>query len=309
MLQIKYQHIFSLFRKYTLKINRFIYRLVFLINEVIRMKIRDEDIQIFFKKHVITTYEQFSKEFSISSVWARQVLRSKVISSINFNGKYITQIEDKKFDDFGIIKINDIIFSKHGSIKQTLLYLIKTYDKINSKKIYSILRINPSQQLTILLKQEQIFAKKEGRTYKYSIHFVPQKTTEKIDFDIRSLDEKDIVLRNLEIIRQVKSGKKKTDIAKIFKITPETVYNICKKFDMGKTKGLVRARKQKTTKISSSIQAAIITEAVKHPEKSPGEIKKSLQHIKSVSLKTITKTVDGVKDSIKLKKKLLLEIQ
>ena len=272
-------------------------------------KVTDKQIKEYFKKNEYSSYKDFSKEFNITERGARYMLNGLVVSSINLKGKYITLIEGKKFNKYGIIKIDKIIFSKHGTIRATILYLVKTYDKINSSSIYSILGINPSQQLTILLKKEQIFSKKQGRTYLYSVHPFSPQVVEKKAFSIQSLDEGDQVLRDLEIVRQVKSGKKKTDVAKDFKIVSETVANICERFEQGQTKALIKKRESKPYKITHAIESAVITEIVKNPEKRPEEIKESISKIKNVSVKSITRIIKKVKHFIQPQKKLVLEIQ
>lgn len=272
------------------------------------MAITQKDIRAYFKKHKTSTYQDFSKEFGISSVWARQVLRGKVSSSLNFNGRYITLIEGKKFDKYGIIKIDKIIFSKHGSIRATILYLVKTYDKINSGSIYSILGINPGQQLTILLRKNQIFARKQGRTYLYSIEPFKTEIVKEKEFDISSLKEGDKILRDLEIIKETKENKK-TEVAKKYDISIDTVRNIEERFNRDGVKGLIHTRKSKTINISSAKEAAIVTELATNPEKTSKEIKKSLNELKSVSLKAINETIKKVKPLIEPKKKILMEIQ
>ena len=80
-----------------------------------------------------------------------------------------------------------------------------------------------------------------------------------------SLKKEAKFLRQLEIIKRLDEGKSKEDLALLFKVTTKTIGNIKKRFDEKGIEGLIhtRSNKYETIKISTSEQAAIITEVVK----------------------------------------------
>ena len=141
----------------------------------------------------------------------------------------------------------------------------------------------------------------------YSTNPFEDKIIVKEKFDITSLKEGDKLLKDLQIINEI-NYQKKIDVARKFNIDPKTINDIKKRFEIGGARGLIHTRRPNTTKISSSVQAAIFTEAIKYPLKSAKEIKTTLNQFKSVSLKKIESVIDKVKD-IKPQKKIILEIQ
>ena len=272
------------------------------------VKITFSQVEEYFKKHKYSTYANLANEFNVCEELIRKKFKNEIISSLNHKSKHIAYKNNLFFDSNGLTKIDNIIFSKYRDIKSSVLNIIKSNKQILSEKLYGFFSFNIRQQVSQLIKSENIFVKREGKHSLYSITPFDDKIIVKEQFEITSLRENDKLLRDLEIIKETKE-KKNIDIARKFNLDPKTINDIKKRFEKRGAKGLIHTRKFETTKISSSTQAAIITDAIKHPEKSPKEIKESLNHIASVSLKTIKETMDKVKEHISSKKKLLLEIQ
>jgi len=272
------------------------------------VKIREEQIKDYFKKHKYSTYKEIAKKYNVTIELIRKKFRNQIVSSLNHKCKYIIYIPNHTFDQYNLIKIKGVLFSKFGNIKDTLVQIIKLNDCISSKKLYRIMGFNVRTQISQLTKKRKIFTKNQGNHSLYSLQPLREEVVKEKEFDIASLKQNDKVLRDLQIIKELKELKK-TEVANKHNITPETVRNIEERFKKESVKGLIHIRKPKTVKISSSTQAAIITEAIQHPEKTPKEIKESVQQIKSVSLKTIEKTINKVKDYSHSKKNLLLEIK
>ena len=126
---------------------------------------------------------------------------------------------------------------------------------------------------------------------------------------LTSLKENDKTLRNLQILKELESGKRKSDLAKKYDITTKTINNIKERFEKDGLKGLIHTREddKEIIKISSPEQAAIVTDLIQNPNKDSKEIKNSLG-IKT-SIKKIENIINPIKDLLKLKKKLLLEIE
>ncbi len=116
------------------------------------------------------------------------------------------------------------------------------------------------------------------------------------------------MLRQIEIIRELEAGKNKSDIALIYEVSVKTVENIKKRYSERGIQGLIHNRKSnvETVKVSTPEQAAIITDIVQHPDKTVKEIKKDLGVQAPISV--IKKLISPVLNHLKLKKKIILEI-
>ncbi len=270
------------------------------------VKITKQQIKDYFKKHNYSTYADVAKEFNVCHELIRKKFKNEIISSLNYKSKYIAYKDNLSFDSNNLTKLNTIVFSKQRDIKSTVFNIVKTNDLISSEKLYNLFEFNVRQQVSQLIKTRKIFIKKQAKHSLYSINPFEDKIIVKEKFDITSLKEGDKLLKDLQIINEIKY-QKKIDVARKFNINPKTINDIKKRFEIGGARGLIHTRRPNTTKISSSVQAAIITEAVKHPEKSPKEIKKSVN--KPISLKVIIDTLEKIKNSIEPQKKLLLEVQ
>ena len=117
------------------------------------------------------------------------------------------------------------------------------------------------------------------------------------------------MLRQIEIIRELDKGKNKTDIAVIYEVSVKTVENIKKRYSKNGMRGLIHTRSSniETIKVSTPEQAAIITDIVQHPNKSAKEIKDTVASKFTIS--AIKKLISPITKHLKLKKKILLEIE
>lgn len=123
------------------------------------------------------------------------------------------------------------------------------------------------------------------------------------------LKKEDKNLTRIEIIKQLDVGKSKKDIAKIYNVSVKTISNIEKRFEKDGIKGLIHTRESniETVKVSTPEQAAIITDIVQHPTKSAKEIKDAAKT--NITISAIKKLISPVIEQLKLKKKIVLEIQ
>ena len=186
--------------------------------------------------------------------------------------------------------------------------MIKTKDRISSKEIYALFGFNIRPQVSQLINDRKIFTKKQGKHSIYSLDPLQEEIIREKEFDIRSLKEGDKILRDLEIVKEIKESKK-TDIAKKHNISVKTITHIEKRFHSHGAKGLIHTRKPKTLEISSTKEAAIIAETIQHPEKTAKEIKATLRQLKSVTIKAIGATIKKVQKFAEPQKKILLEIK
>lgn len=100
-------------------------------------------IDTFSKKKVLTINELKTLiPLSIRTIYTR-LKDWNVINSYNKNGKYYTLTTIAKFDSYGLWHYNDIHFSKHGNLKQTLIHLIKSSETgLSALKIGELMRMD-----------------------------------------------------------------------------------------------------------------------------------------------------------------------
>jgi transposase len=117
------------------------------------------------------------------------------------------------------------------------------------------------------------------------------------------------IIRNLEIIQKLFDGKNKEDLSILYEVDVKTINNIKSRFDEKGFKGLIHTRKSKfeTIKVSNSDQINTIYNTIKNPEKSFKELIGSENS--NLPLKEMKKIFKKVQESLKLKKKIFLEIQ
>lgn len=270
------------------------------------VKVNQKQIKNYFKKHKFTTYEEISRTFGVSDSLIRKKFGKYIISCLNNNGKLIIYAPHHIFDSNGFKRIKGFLFSKHNNIKSTLLSIIRLNDCISSKKLYALLGFNVRPQVSQLIKERKIFVKKKGIHSIYSINPLQDEIIKEKEFDITSLrKEEDKLLRHLQIIKEAREIKK-TQVAKKYNITVDTIRNIEERFNKDGIKGLIHTRKHKAIKISSPKQAAVIAEVVKYPNKSLKEIQESVNE--PIGLRKIGEIATEMKD-IQAQKKILLELQ
>lgn len=289
-----------------------------------------KEVLDYLHKNKIAKRSEVAKHFNTYPNFISQLLKGEIVL-FDLNSKKdkhftIAPRIDKEFDSDGLCSINNRIFSKHGKIKPTITHLVNSSEKgLRIKELNEMLKTDVRVYLRQLTKEGKIFrARVQKADISLSTNYEKRQSQIKNNKDeiimdactnklmptgINLLDETDPVLKDLEIIRQVKSGKQKTEVAKQFKITSKTVANICKRFNQGQTKALIKKREPKPYKITEAVESAIITEMVQNPSKTPEEIVTSIKKIKDISVKSAAKIMNKVKTFIKPKKKLILEIQ
>ena len=117
------------------------------------------------------------------------------------------------------------------------------------------------------------------------------------------------LIRNAQIIDRIIKGKSKEDLAYLYGVTKKTIENIWNKYSEHGSESLIHTRmsKDKIVDITSSEQAAIITDFVKNPTKDAKEIKKT-NNAKS-TIKDIKKMILPIAEALKLKKKIKLRVE
>lgn len=264
----------------------------------------EEEVVNFFKEHRVITWEQLTSRFGIT----RQALQRKIenhphLTSLNHNHGYLALRQSiGKTDQHGIWTYKGIVFSVHGNTAKTAVHLIHNGDRgLTATQLEQITSVKCRGILLKLLKQGKVTRIKEGFDYIYLSSKAevrraqlengglasqeplvearthrPSEEPEEIP-NLLDLGEDDYVLRRLEMVRRVRSGKSKAQVAREMDCTPETVRSTCRRFDEQGAKGLVITRKKPPHKMTESTKIEILIEKAKHPEWSSEKIGEALR--------------------------------
>jgi len=266
--------------------------------------VTEEEVVKFFKKHKVVTWEQLTSQFGIT----RQSLQKKIerrthLTSLNHNHRYLVLKECiGKVDQNGIWRHKGIVISIHGNTPRTLTHLIHaSHSGLSAKQLNEITSVNCKTILPKLIKRGGVSRIKEGHDYIYLSSepkvrqaqlenrglthiellvegYIPQQ--EEKPKEIQSfleLGEGDYLLQRLEIVRRVKSGKSKAQVARELGCTRNTVRKTYKTFEKSGAKGLVITREQRPHKMTESMERDILVMKAKYPAWSAEEIGKALR--------------------------------
>ena len=124
--------------------------------------------KMFYKTKVLTL-SQISKIHgcSIRTV-QRQFVELAVLRSYNNNSRYYTLPEIPKFNVHGIWRYRDILFSKYGSLRQTVKHMILTSENgLSGNEIGDNVNLLPRSFMHHFREMEGIFREKHGGVYIY----------------------------------------------------------------------------------------------------------------------------------------------
>lgn len=99
-----------------------------------------------FRQQKIITVEQLVQLFQCSVITVRRRLKKwKTYTSINKNGRYYTLPHIPVFDPNGLWRHQSVIFSKHGNLKQTIIWLTRqSQTGLSASEIAAIVDLSPS---------------------------------------------------------------------------------------------------------------------------------------------------------------------
>lgn len=266
--------------------------------------VSEEEVVAFFKKHCVVTWEQLTSYFGIT----RQALQRKIkghahLTSLNHNRHFLVLKQFiGKTNQHGIWSYRGIVFSIHGNTPQTVTRLIHNSEcGLSTKQLEEITSVKCWGILLKLLKEGKITRIREGFDY---IYLSSKPTVKRAQLENRGLasqellveaqtpitaekpkeihnllelGEGDYLLRRLEIVRRVKSGKSQAQVARELGCSPDTVRNTGKTFEKNGAKGLVITRKKRPYKMTENMEKKILIMKAKHPNLSPEKIGKSFR--------------------------------
>jgi len=96
-----------------------------------------------FKRNKVLTIEQLVELFESSVITVRRCLKKwKAHTSFNHNGRYYTLWGIPQFDSNGIWKYQTILFSQYGTLKQTIIELIRRSETgLSARQIAQVVEI------------------------------------------------------------------------------------------------------------------------------------------------------------------------
>lgn len=129
-----------------------------------------------FKKKKVLMIEELSELLGSSLITARRRLKQwKAHTSYNHNGRYYALPDVAKFDTHGLWRHQNILFSRHGNLKQTVIALVKDSPAgLNASQIGELVALEPRSFLSHFRNESQLRREViEGRF----VYFAPDKTT------------------------------------------------------------------------------------------------------------------------------------
>ena len=99
-----------------------------------------------FRRQKIATIEQLVKWLRCSAITVRRRLKKwQSFTSINQNGRYYSLPQIPVFDQYGLLRYQAVLFSKHGNLKQTIVALIANSAKgLSAAEIARFLELAPN---------------------------------------------------------------------------------------------------------------------------------------------------------------------
>ncbi len=111
---------------------------------------RDEQALDYFKEHTVASLAQLITILQCTPMTVYRRLKEwKALSSYNMNGCYHTLPSIPVFNSHGIWRYGDIFFSRHGTLKQTVIALARSSPEgMDHDQMEQILGMNPRNYIT-----------------------------------------------------------------------------------------------------------------------------------------------------------------
>jgi hypothetical protein len=129
----------------------------------------ENEVRKTFKKSKVLTIEQLVELLESSVITVRRYLKKwKGHTSFNYNGRYYTLKGIPQFDSNGIWKYQTILFSKYGTLKQTIIELIRHSEGgLTAREIAQVVEIPSNSSIFSQLHKVSVI-----RREKHKGHFV-----------------------------------------------------------------------------------------------------------------------------------------
>ena len=98
----------------------------------------------------------------------RKMAKLGYISSCSHSGKFYALKKTARFNKYGIWRYNSVLFSKHGTLKNTLKVLVEDSSKgFTAHELNTLLKIKVEDCLNILTKEKSVTREKISGVYVY----------------------------------------------------------------------------------------------------------------------------------------------
>ena len=124
----------------------------------------------YLKEKVVVTTNELKEFLSTSSRMTvfRKITKLEYISSCSHKGKYYCLKKSARFNKYGLWSYKSVLFSKHGTLKKTLIFLINDSEKgYTAPELHKILKVKVDDALYQLVKKKIIIRKKMSGVYVY----------------------------------------------------------------------------------------------------------------------------------------------
>jgi len=116
---------------------------------------------------ILEELKKLLKTHSRTTVF-RKLKTLDYISSYSHKGKYYSLNTIAEYNDYGVWQYNSVMFSKYGTVKKTLEFLIESSSKgYAASELYLILGVKVEDVLLNLLKSKQLIRKRMSGKYVY----------------------------------------------------------------------------------------------------------------------------------------------
>lgn len=136
-----------------------------------RPRITEHDFQTInaFKQHKVLTIKELGSMLHLSIATIRRRLKEwGTLSSYNHSGRYYTLPSIPKFNKKGLWKYREIFFSKHGTLKNTIIHLVQiSTSGLSNFELEEILGINPNSYLPQFKELAGVKGEKHNRLVVY----------------------------------------------------------------------------------------------------------------------------------------------
>lgn len=118
-----------------------------------------------FRRYKIITIKELVQLFQCSVITVRRRLKKwKAYTSINKNGRYYTLPHIPVFDANGLWRYQSVLFSKHGNLKQTIIWLIRqSQTGLSAGEIARIVDLAPSSSFFAQIKNTAGISREKHR--------------------------------------------------------------------------------------------------------------------------------------------------
>jgi len=129
-----------------------------------------EDLSSYLNQNKIGTMNQLKTVLKTNSRMTvfRKLSKTGYVSSCSHSGKYYAFKKTARFNKLGIWRHDSVLFSKHGTLKNTLKVLIEnSFEGFTAAELNKLLKVKVEDSLYILVKEKAVCRKKISGVFVY----------------------------------------------------------------------------------------------------------------------------------------------